>query len=67
MRRLKEESKDMNPILNDGMRINWEKQWVIIRPSNTEPVLRIHAEANTKKGLKELLKKYENRCKELMQ
>ena len=66
MRHLKDASKDLNPILNDGIRINWDNQWIIIRPSNTEPVLRIHAEAGTKKKLDDLLNSYEQRCRDLM-
>ena len=29
----------------DGIRIDWEKSWVHARPSNTEPIMRIIAEA----------------------
>jgi phosphomannomutase len=31
----------------DGIRIDWEKSWVHARPSNTEPIMRIIAEAPT--------------------
>ena len=31
----------------DGLRIDWEKSWVHARPSNTEPIMRIIAEAPT--------------------
>jgi phosphomannomutase len=31
--------------LQDGIRIDWEKSWVHARPSNTEPIMRIIAEA----------------------
>ena len=30
----------------DGLRIDWTNRWVHIRPSNTEPIVRIIAEAN---------------------
>ena len=66
MRHLIKQSKSLNPLLNDGMRINWQDQWVIIRPSNTEPVLRIHAEAGSAKKLKTLLDNYELKCRELI-
>lgn len=33
--------------LTDGVKILWNKQWVQIRPSNTEPIIRIHSEAKT--------------------
>jgi len=32
----------------DGIRIDWDKSWVHARPSNTEPIMRIIAEAPTK-------------------
>ncbi|HEX2972682.1 MAG TPA: phosphoglucosamine mutase [Tepidisphaeraceae bacterium] len=32
----------------DGIRIDWEKAWVHARPSNTEPIMRIIAEAPTR-------------------
>ena len=38
----------------DGVKLIEEEGWVILRPSNTEPVIRISAEARTKKKLKEL-------------
>jgi phosphomannomutase len=31
--------------LQDGIRIDWERAWVHARPSNTEPIMRIIAEA----------------------
>ena len=43
---LKEEYKDADTL--DGIRIDKQDYWFHIRPSNTEPVLRIVAEGNTK-------------------
>jgi len=31
----------------DGVKINFEKQWVHLRKSNTEPIIRIYAESST--------------------
>jgi phosphomannomutase len=31
----------------DGVRVDWDDRWVHVRPSNTEPILRIIAEAKT--------------------
>jgi phosphomannomutase len=31
----------------DGLKISWENEWVHIRKSNTEPILRIISEAQT--------------------
>ena len=38
----------------DGVKLIEKDGWVILRPSNTEPVIRISAEARTKEKLKEL-------------
>jgi phosphomannomutase len=29
----------------DGLRLDWENRWVHVRPSNTEPIVRVIAEA----------------------
>lgn len=34
--------------LEDGIRIDWPDAWVLVRPSNTEPIVRIIAEAPTR-------------------
>ncbi len=39
----------------DGARIDYEDGWLLIRPSGTEPIVRIFAEAKTKKRAQELL------------
>ena len=31
--------------VQDGIRIDWDRAWVHARPSNTEPIMRIIAEA----------------------
>ncbi|PJZ69779.1 phosphoglucosamine mutase [Leptospira perolatii] len=41
----------------DGLRLALEDSWVHIRPSNTEPILRLIAEARTKKDLNLLVEK----------
>ena len=42
---LKEEFAKEKTDTQDGLRIDWEKSWVHARPSNTEPIMRIIAEA----------------------
>lgn len=37
---------------SDGIRIDWEDSWLHIRPSGTEPVIRVIAEARTKQKAK---------------
>ena len=38
----------------DGLKLSWNDRWVHIRKSNTEPILRIYAEAPTKGGAETL-------------
>jgi phosphomannomutase len=33
----------------DGLRIDWADRWILLRPSNTEPIIRVTAEAKTLK------------------
>src|SRR4029453_16044002 len=39
----------------DGLRLDWADRWVIIRGSNTEPIVRIIAEAPTAAGAEDLV------------
>ncbi len=39
----------------DGLKFIWNDKWLHLRASNTEPILRIYAEAHTKKEAKELV------------
>lgn len=45
---LKQEFAHEKVDTQDGIRIDWEKAWVHARPSNTEPIMRIIAEAPTR-------------------
>lgn len=38
---------ELQPNLEDGVRISWPEGWVHLRPSNTEPIIRVYAEAGT--------------------
>ena len=44
----------------DGLTIEFEDWWINVRPSNTEPVLRLNLEANTKKLMTEKKKELSN-------
>ncbi|MHB1298868.1 MAG: phosphoglucosamine mutase [Gemmatimonadaceae bacterium] len=39
----------------DGLRLSWPDRWVHIRPSGTEPVVRVIAEAPTKEGAQRMI------------
>jgi phosphomannomutase len=38
----------------DGLRLDWSDRWVHVRPSNTEPIVRVIAEAPRREGAEEL-------------
>jgi phosphomannomutase len=40
--------------LEDGLRLDWSDHWVHVRPSNTEPIVRVIAEAHNYKQAKRL-------------
>jgi phosphomannomutase len=44
-----------NPNTIDGVKIDFENGWVHLRPSNTEPIIRIYAEAETAEEAEELM------------
>lgn len=46
--------------LTDGIKITGEDNWVQLRKSNTEPIVRIFAEAKTKSAAQNLVKKYKD-------
>ena len=50
----------------DGIRVDWPDRWVLIRPSNTEPVLRIIAEAPDPQTAKEHVATTWNLCRKLL-
>lgn len=49
-----------NITIIDGLRIDFENSWVIIRKSNTEPIIRIYSEARSQKEATELSDKLKN-------
>ncbi len=44
--------------LEDGLRLDWDDRWVHLRASNTEPVMRIIAEARTQEAAQALVDDY---------
>ena len=41
----------------DGLRLSWPDRWVHVRPSGTEPIVRVIAEAPTDKEALELVRR----------
>ncbi len=58
---------NFNPDLSDGVKIDFPDSWVHLRKSNTEPILRIYAEAGSIIESKELAKKMISEILQLMQ
>jgi phosphoglucosamine mutase len=57
MNSLKKNLKNLNYSDIDGIRVEEEDGWVLIRPSGTEDYMRITAEAKTQEKLDELVKR----------
>jgi phosphomannomutase len=53
--KVKTEYADQKLDLQDGVRIDWPEGWVHVRPSNTEPIARVIAEAADEKTAQELI------------
>ncbi|MCY4675062.1 MAG: phosphoglucosamine mutase [Bacteroidetes bacterium] len=52
----KHEDKDISTI--DGVKINLPESWVHVRKSNTEPIIRIYAEASSEREAESLARQY---------
>lgn len=53
---LRAEFKDAKAMDGDGLRLDWHDRWVQVRASNTEPILRVIAEAPDTEDAKSLCK-----------
>lgn len=61
-RKINFEEKPVNIDYQDGIRFEWKKSWIHIRPSGTEPIIRVIGESLDKNWLKnkiEYIKNYE--------
>jgi len=56
------EGKD--PSTRDGLKINFDESWVHMRPSNTEPILRVYAEAPTQDDARALADRFRGELQE---
>jgi phosphomannomutase len=48
---------DASANTEDGLRLTWKDRWIHLRPSGTEPIIRVIAEAPTTEGAAELVAK----------
>jgi phosphoglucosamine mutase len=72
MRQLKESLPEIYPGVElseiDGLRLSWQdSEWALIRPSGTEPAVRITAESKDKEKTKELIKSLTHLLNETME
>lgn len=51
---LKEAFSDAQTVEGDGLRLDWEDRWLQVRASNTEPIVRVIAEAPSDNDAREL-------------
>jgi phosphomannomutase len=63
--RLKEKYKNQPINTVDGVKIEFDTEWVHLRMSNTEPIIRIYAEGNTQRVADSLVNKIKSDIKEL--
>ncbi len=61
-RKLEREYGEVETI--DGVRVDLDEGWVLIRPSNTEPVIRVTVEGRSKDAAERLLERFVNMVKE---
>jgi phosphomannomutase len=60
-----ENYSELSPNTEDGVRIDFEDAWVHMRKSNTEPIIRIFAEANSQDIADKYALKIENEIKSI--
>jgi phosphomannomutase len=66
IRQLKRKYSSQNISLLDGLKIQFKDSWFHIRPSNTEPIIRLLAEAKTRRQAENLLSQFKKEISELL-
>ena len=54
LKKVEKKYSEKNPTTIDGVKIVFESSWVHLRKSNTEPIIRVYAEAKSESDAKEL-------------
>lgn len=65
-RRLEEMFRGVKLDLIDGVKIHGRNEWVLVRPSNTEPLIRVMAEAESQSRAQELCCSHEKTVREAL-
>ena len=56
-----------NSDTTDGIKITFdEKNWIMVRPSGTEPIIRVYAESDSQKNLDDLISKHHEKIKSIL-
>ncbi|MDX1830150.1 MAG: phosphoglucosamine mutase [Lutibacter sp.] len=58
--------KNEDVITIDGVKINFEKEWVHLRKSNTEPIIRIYTESTSQNNADELAERFIKEIKSII-
>jgi len=66
MDRIAEEYSDYETSTKDGVKITFRDGWALVRPSNTEPKVRLRCEADTEEALDEILNDVESSVREFI-
>lgn len=57
LNKVKDMYKNNTQILTEGVKVLFKNSWIHVRPSNTEPIIRLFAEAKNPEEAKELIRK----------
>ncbi|HTO15152.1 MAG TPA: phosphoglucosamine mutase [Edaphocola sp.] len=63
---IKEKYKNKPINTEDGLKIEFDNDWVHLRPSNTEPIIRIYSESNTETTAQNIANKIISDIKEIL-
>ena len=66
MERVAKEYSDHEISTMDGVKIQFESGWALVRPSNTEEKVRVRCEADTEEDLEEIISEVEGEVRELI-
>lgn len=61
---LVEQFKEKNPLTIDGVKINYDEGWTLVRASNTQPLLRLTAEGKTQEDAERMIVELEKAVKD---
>ena len=66
LEKMEEKYKDQPVNTIDGVKIEFDQEWVHLRKSNTEPIIRIYSESKTKMDADNLANRIINEIKDLI-